>query len=134
VLKKIHHINFVVRDLVAAVQQYQYLLGLKFEYIEEHPERPVKTARCKLGDTWLVLIQPMDNKSVPGKYLTKNGEGLFLISYEVENVVKQIDEINRKGDHMTDQQPRTGISNWQVADLKTDSMFGALTQICEEKS
>jgi methylmalonyl-CoA/ethylmalonyl-CoA epimerase len=60
-LKRVHHINFVVHDLQQAVTKYQALFGLNdFEFLE-HPHRPVKTARVKIGETWLVLLQPLDD-------------------------------------------------------------------------
>lgn len=131
-LKRIHHINFVVRDLDTAVKKYESLFGMKFREIEEHPERPVKIARHKIGDVWLVLVQPLDMDSVPGKILKQKGEGFFLISYEVEDVSGAINLIESKEGNMIDRQPRRGISNWRVADMNADSMFGVLTQLCEE--
>ena len=60
-LKRIHHINFIVEDLNAAVKQYDKLFNMKFQDVEYHPERPVKVARYKIGDVWLVLVQPIVN-------------------------------------------------------------------------
>ena len=76
----IHHINFIVKDLDSATTQYRKRLNLgEFTY-DELAQRAVKTARIKLGDTWLVLVQPLDQDSVPAKFLKENGEGFFLIS------------------------------------------------------
>ncbi len=130
--KRIHHINFVVRDLEHAVAQYENLSGVQFEYIEDHPTRLVKTARIKLSEVWLVLVQPMDMDSVPGRVLEQQGEGFFLISYMVDDIVAAIAAIKAHGGKMIDDKPRKGISNWYVADLDTSSSFGVMTQICQE--
>ena len=81
----------------------------------------------------LVLVQPLDDKSAPGKHLSQHGEGFFLISYEVEDLSMAIERIQSQGGKMEDQSPRKGISNWQVADLNKQTMFGILTQICQEE-
>jgi methylmalonyl-CoA/ethylmalonyl-CoA epimerase len=133
-MNKIHHINFVVKDLGAAVKQYEKLFGLLFENTENHPSRPVATARCKLGEVWLVLVQPLQDDCVPGKVLKEKGEGFFLISYEVDDLSKTIDNIKSQGGEMIDLEPREGISNWQVADIDPSNTFGVLTQICQESA
>jgi methylmalonyl-CoA/ethylmalonyl-CoA epimerase len=58
-VKKIHHINFLVKDLDAAEQRYRALLGLGPAIREALPERNVLTARFRLGESWLVLVQPL---------------------------------------------------------------------------
>lgn len=132
-LKRVHHINFVVHDLDAAVRKYQELFGLEnCEYLD-HPHRLVKTARFKVGETWIVLLQPLDRESSPGKHLRQHGEGFFLISYEVENLDAAMKRIKDKGGTLQDEQARVGILNWQVADIDPDSTIGAWIQLVEEK-
>lgn len=76
-LKRVHHINFVVRDLETAVSKYQSILGLQECELSEHPHRPVKTARFKVGESWIVLVQPLDEDSPPARHLQQHGEGFF---------------------------------------------------------
>ncbi len=133
-LKRVHHINFVVRDLEVAVRKYQELFGLEHcEYLD-HPHRRVKTARFKVGETWIILLQPLDSESPPGKHLQRHGEGFFLISYEVENLSAAMNSIKGNGGTLQDEQARAGILNWQVADIDPDSTIGTLIQIVEEKN
>ncbi|MFQ5660001.1 MAG: VOC family protein [Gammaproteobacteria bacterium] len=131
-LKRIHHIGFVVRNLDQAVERYEHLLGMHFDQIEEHPARPVRTARLRLGEVWLVLVQPLQMDTVPGRILQQRGEGFYIISYEVEDLPTAIRTIESRGGKMTDTVPRKGISNWRVADLERDDTLGVLTQICQE--
>jgi methylmalonyl-CoA/ethylmalonyl-CoA epimerase len=132
-LQRVHHINFVVHDLDQAVKKYQALFKLDHcEYLD-HSHRPVKTARFKLGETWIILLQPLDSESPPGKHLQQHGEGFFLISYEVKNLSTAMESIRDKGGSFRDERARAGILNWQVADMDPDSTFGARIQLLEEK-
>ena len=108
-LKRIHHIDFVVHNLEKSVKQYEQLFGIKFDIFEDHPKRPVRTARLKIGDVWLVLVQPVDMDCVPGKILEEKGEGFFLISYEVDDLSSAIDTIGSKEGQLRDKQARQGI-------------------------
>ena len=59
-MNKIHHINFVVKDLEAAVlnNMRNYLVCcLKIRKTIHLVQLSI--ARCKLGEVWLVLVQPL---------------------------------------------------------------------------
>ncbi len=133
-LKRVHHINFVVHDLETAVRKYQQLFGLDNCEFLDHPHRPVKTARFKIGESWIVLLQPLDRESPPARHLQQNGEGFFLISYEVDDLEAAMKRIENNGGTLKDTQPRPGILNWQVADLDPEDSFGSLIQLVEEKN
>ena len=133
-LKRVHHINFVVHDLEAAVTKYQELFSLENCEFLDHPHRLVKTARFKVGETWIILLQPLDSESAPGKHLQQHGEGFFLISYEVEDLSAAMKSIKDNGGTLQDEQAWPGILNWRVADIDPDSTSGALIQLVEEKN
>ena len=110
----IHHLNFIVRDLDAAIQAWERLLGLTVARRDELPERGAIAARFRLGDTWLVLVQPTRDDSVPGRFLAARGEGFFLLSLGVESLA---DELQRLGADAFSSPVRTGADGWQVRDL-----------------
>ena len=131
VLKCIHHINFIVADLDTAVDAYRSMLGLgPFEF-EELPGRGVATARVRIGDVWLVLVSPRSEDSPAAHYLETHGEGFFLMSFGVDNLEQAMAELARRGALAADSAARTGILNWQVADLDTEHRFGAKFHVTE---
>jgi len=130
-LKKIHHINFIVADLEASVQNYQNVLGLgSFEY-EDLPKRGVRTARARVGDVWIVLVSPHSKDSVAGRYLENRGEGFFLLSFGVDNLDQAMAELAQRGTVAADAATRTGLLGWQVADLKTEDSLGVRFHLTE---
>lgn len=133
-ISHIHHINFLVRDLDAAVERYQHSLGLDAFIFDSLVGRAVRTARVKLGNTWLVLVQPMDTESVPAKHLEKHGEGFFLISLATDDLEKQLEQLESRGCDMGHSQKRQGLDNWLVADLPINDFFGAQLQLTQEIS
>ena len=134
VIKNIHHINFVVHDLDTAVSRYQKVLGLGFSRRDELPDRGVITARAKLGETWLILVQPTHSDSEPGRYLAEHGEGFFLISYEVDDLLGAADDLVGKGVTFAQSEPRTGLDDWRVMDVNPDETCGVLTQLVSERT
>ncbi|MDJ0917370.1 MAG: VOC family protein [Woeseiaceae bacterium] len=125
---RIHHINFLVRDLDAAIRLYEDSMGLA-PFVEiDHAVRGSRIARSKIGETWFVLICPYDDTSVPGRHLKEHGEGFFLLSLGVDDLdehLRQLEEAER-GDI------RQGILDWTVADAGMH--FGASLQFTDERS
>ena len=132
-IKKIHHINFLVQNLQQGINQYKSLLGIDHFIIDDLPGRGVLTARAKVGESWVVLLEPVDMDGVPGQHLQKHGEGFFLISYQVDSLEQSAAHIIEKGSAMTSAESRKGLDNWHIWDINVQDTFGAQIQLCEER-
>ncbi len=130
-LKRVHHINFLVSDLEDAVKRYESALGVQAFRREELPQRKVDTARFRIGETWIVLVCPTDPDSVPGRHLAQHGEGFFLLSFEVDDLRQAADAVRSAGARVDSSGPRRGLDDWQVVDLEPGSFRGALLQLVE---
>jgi methylmalonyl-CoA/ethylmalonyl-CoA epimerase len=130
-IKRIHHINFIVHDLEAGIERYSGLLGRRFGPVEKLQQRGVRLARIKLGETWLILVQPVDPNGVPARYLEKHGEGFFLVSLEVDELRIEAEKLSVQGIGVLDSEPRQGLDDWQLMDLDPDDLFGVCVQLVE---
>jgi methylmalonyl-CoA/ethylmalonyl-CoA epimerase len=95
-------------------------------------QRGVRTARFRVGETWIVLVQPTDSEGVPGRHLEEHGEGLFLLSFEVDSVADTVSEIKARGCQFRAEQPRQGLEDWRVVDLDPEQFFGVQLQLVEQ--
>lgn len=128
-IRRIHHINFIVRDLGEAVGRYRKLFGDPVAESEELPQRGVRLARFRLADAWLILVQPLTEDSVPGRYLQQHGEGFFLLSCQVDDVRRAAEQAEAAGIGVTDMTPRHGLDDWRVIDLDPDDLLGVNIQL-----
>ena len=124
--RRVHHINFIVRDLEAAITRYEKILNMPVTLRDHLDNRGVDTARFKVGDTWIVLVQPTGSEGEPARYLRENGEGFFLMSLEVDSLA---DEAERLGSDMFHRDERPGVDDWRVRDLDPAFTFGAQLQL-----
>lgn len=125
---RIHHINFIVRDLDAAVPAWEQVLGMPVSARDHLEQRGVDIARFRLGSAWLVLVQPVRPDTSPARYLDAHGEGFFLISFGVDSLDAERD---RLGEDWFDGPVRKGLDDWQIRDLDVAQTFGALVQFTE---
>lgn len=131
-IRRIHHINFLVRDLEGAIDRYERILGRSPDKRELLEERGVETARFKVGETWIVLVKPLHVESIPGQHLERDGEGFFLISYEVDDAVAAAETLQRRGIGVLNEVPRAGLEGWRLIDLDPADTFEVVTQLTEE--
>lgn len=129
---RVHHLTFVVRDLEEAVLRYQRDLGIQSIERESVPHRGVLTARFWVGNLWFVLVQPI-SRGAPLEHLREHGEGLLLVSFQVQSLDAALAEVAARG-LTTRGQHRTGVGGWRVVDLDTPAISGAVTQLCEVQS
>jgi len=132
-LKSVHHINFLVADLESAIERYQDFFAIESLQIESLPQRGVKTARFDLNGVWIVLVQPLDDDSEPMRQLRQNGEGLYLVSFAVDDLDAATEDLTAKGAIDASSTSREGLQGWQVIDLEPDAVFGALLQLTQDR-
>jgi methylmalonyl-CoA/ethylmalonyl-CoA epimerase len=127
-LKRVHHINLLVRDLDTAVERYRSALAVQDFIFAELPTRGVRTARFKVGQSWIVLVEPVDPDGVPGRHLAEHGEGLFLLSLEVDELTPAIERCDSAG-AVVATDTRKGLEDWEVIDLDPGYFMGAALQL-----
>jgi methylmalonyl-CoA/ethylmalonyl-CoA epimerase len=133
VLEGVHHINFLVADLGLAIERYKEFFGVESMQIESLPQRGVRTARFNLNGVWIVLVQPVNDDCEPMRHLRQHGEGLYLVSFAVENLDAAIEDLAAKGAIDKSAKTREGLQGWRVIDLEPDAVFGALIQLTQDK-
>ncbi|MCB1624164.1 MAG: VOC family protein [Pseudomonadales bacterium] len=130
-LQAVHHLNLLVRDIDAAAARYTQLFGVEVGPREELAARGVVTRRFLCGPTWIVLVQPTRADTLPAKRLAERGEGLFLLSFAVQDLAVAMDAVHAAGAATTTAAPRIGLDNWRIVDIDPEDIFGADIQLCE---
>jgi methylmalonyl-CoA/ethylmalonyl-CoA epimerase len=129
--KRINHIGVAVKNLEESMRFYRDQLGFEFKGIDEVKEQKVKVAMFKIGETNIELVQATSEDSPIAKYLEKNKEGIHHICYEVDDIVKTIEELKAKGVKLINDEPKNGAHNTKVAFIHPKSSGGVLTELCE---
>ena len=93
-INKIDHICIAVRDLDAARKVWEPLLGKQAPddaYVDE-PEK-IRVARYWLGEVGFELMESTAPDGDVAKFIEKRGEGVMLVSFNVDNTRDAIDEL-----------------------------------------
>lgn len=129
--KVIDHICLAVRDLNQARRQYEQILGLELDGLYEAPSESIRVARYYLGQVALELMEPMTEDCEVARYLAKKGEGVFLMSYRVDDVQAGLGDLHRMGLPTIDQTPRKLMGNRYAFITPPNHTCGVLTEIVD---
>ena len=94
---KLDHISIAVRDLEAARRAWEPVLG-KSEpddlYVDESEK--IRVARYWIGETGFELMETTTSDGPVAEWIKKNGEGVMVISLNVNNTREAVAELQAK--------------------------------------
>jgi len=97
-VNKIDHICIAVKDLEAAKKIWEPIFGKSKpddSYVDELEK--IKVARYWLGEVGFELMESTTTDGDVAKFIEKRGEGVMVISLNVDNTRKAMDELKGKG-------------------------------------
>jgi methylmalonyl-CoA/ethylmalonyl-CoA epimerase len=97
-VNRVDHICIAVKNLEEARKKWEPVMGKSKpddEYIDE-PEK-IKVARYYLGEVGFELMESTTPDGDVAKFIEKRGEGVMLISFNVDNTKEAKLELEKKG-------------------------------------
>lgn len=95
--KRLDHIVIAVNDLEAGVAAYQKNFGLSREPAGEVPALGIRNTFMPIGDAKIEFVSPLGEKSPIAQFLTKSGEGMYLLSLDIDYLPGALTTLEAKG-------------------------------------
>src|SRR4051812_7228928 len=105
---KIEHIGIAVNSLDISVPLFEKLLNTSCYKTEMVAAENVKTAFLKTGDNKIELVESSTADGVIARYISKKGEGIHHIAFEVTNIFEEIERLKLEGFAILNEVPRNG--------------------------
>lgn len=96
-VKKIDHIAIAVNDLETAVQTFTANFGFPVTKQEDLAAFGIRNAMLQIGDAELELFTPTKADNPAAKFIAEQGEGMYVLSLEVENLAQATQALAAKG-------------------------------------
>ena len=129
-LKKIHHVGVVVRDLDQAMVLWRDTLGLHLTKSMVVEDQGVKAALLRAGETEIELLEPINPENGVGRFLAKRGGGLHHVCFETDDVARELEAARIKGIQLIDQRPRPGLAG-MICFLHPKAARGVLVEFAQ---
>lgn len=130
---KIEHLGIAVKELEQSIPLFEQLLNTPCYKTEKVESEGVNTAFFQVGDSKVELLEATREESPIAKYVTKKGEGIHHIAFEVENIEAEMKRLAALGFELLNEQPKHGADNKMVCFLHPKSTNGVLIELCQER-
>jgi methylmalonyl-CoA/ethylmalonyl-CoA epimerase len=130
----VDHICIAVNDVKKAEENYVNAFGweVAYRYVDE-PEK-IKVAGFMVGSTAIEIMEDLDGTGEVSKFVKSRGEGVMLISYNVDNCEESLEVLKRNKVKLIDQKPRWFAKyKRNFAFIHPAATHGVLTEIIDGK-
>lgn len=131
---KIEHIGIAVNDLSQACTVYEKLLGTPCYKQEAVDSEKVTTAFFSVGDHKIELLASTADDGPIAKFLTKKGEGIHHIAFEVSDIYAEMSRLRAEGFILLNEEPKKGADNKLICFVHPKATNGVLIELCQEIS
>ena len=100
--------------------------------IEDVSEQQVSTSFFKTADQKIELVAATSPSSPITKFITKKGEGIHHIAFEVDDIHSEIIRLKGEGFVPLSEEPSKGADNKWVVFFHPNTTNGVLIELCQE--
>jgi methylmalonyl-CoA/ethylmalonyl-CoA epimerase len=136
-VNKIDHICIAVKNLAEAQKVWESFLGKSGPddvYVDDAEK--IRVARYMVGEVGFELMESTTPDGEVAKFVQKRGEGIMLLSFNVDNTRAAVEELQDKGFSLIPD-PRGEIArpfrNCEFAFVRPKNLNGVLSEIIDYK-
>ena len=129
---KVEHIGIAVEALSKSVPLFESLLNCQVYKTETVESEGVKTAFLQKGETKIELLEATTPESVIARYISKRGEGIHHLAFEVADIEIEMQRLADEGFTLLNQAPKKGADNKLVCFLHPKDTNSVLIELCQE--
>lgn len=129
---RLEHIGIAVSNLEEANELMAKLFDKKPYKKESVESESVSTTFFQLGESKVELLEATNADSAIAKFISKKGQGIHHLAFEVSNIYEEIERLKNAGFILLNDQPKKGADNKLICFLHPKSTNGILVEICQE--
>ena len=128
----IDHISIAVKDLKKAEEDFKKAFGWEVDGRYSDYDEKIRVAYFMIGQTALEIMEDMDGTGEVARFIAEHGEGIMVLSMNVDNTVESLELLKRNGADLVDRKPRFAKElNRHFAFLHPRQCHGILTEIID---
>jgi methylmalonyl-CoA/ethylmalonyl-CoA epimerase len=128
-IKRLEHVAITVKDMDEARNTWMNVLGIGQEYEEQIGQ--TKLAMLPVGQTYIELLSSEGKDSPVNEWMDKNGESIWHLCFEVEDIDEAVEELKGKGVKLRNEVPMNGHGGSRIVFLDPASTGNVLIELAE---
>lgn len=128
-IKKIDHIGIAVESVEDANEFYRDILGLDLDHTETEASQKSLVAFLPVGQDLVELIEPIGEDGPVAKFLSKRGEGIHHICFEVDDIDAELTRLKKAGVELVTEDAIVVAGGNRAAFIHPHSTHGVLIEL-----
>ncbi|NBB22135.1 methylmalonyl-CoA epimerase [Runella sp. CRIBMP] len=130
----VEHLGIAVKDIAASDELFSKLFNTQPYKHEAVESEGVTTSFFKINQTKIELLEATNPDSPIAKFIEKKGEGIHHVAFEVENILAEMQRLEKEGFVLLNKTPKQGADNKLVCFLHPKGTNGVLIELCQEQT
>lgn len=130
----IDHISIAVKNIKEAEEDFRQAFGWEIDGRYADHDEKINVAFYMIGQTALEIMEDMDGTGEVAKFIDKHGEGIMVLSMNVDNTTESLALLHGNGASLIDRKPRFAKElNRYFAFLHPKQCHGVLAEVIDGK-
>ncbi len=130
----VDHISIAVKDLKEAEEDFKKAFGWEPDGHYSDFNEKIRVSYFMVGQTAVEIMEDIDGNGEVAKWIEKNGEGVMVLSFNVDSAFAGLNLLMRNGAMVLDQRPRLAKElKRHFAFLHPKVAHGVLTEVIDGK-
>ena len=130
-IKDIHHVGLVVRNLKETIETLAAVFGFEVATVVDDLAGTFRSCLLHADGTHLELIEPLDGQGSIAKFLENKGGGLHHVSLLVQDLDAELRVLKAKGVQLVDEEIKQ-VGHLRATFVHPASLQGILVELIEK--
>ena len=130
-IKKVHHIGIVVKNLDETVKLYSKMLEKQPSSQMEIAAAKIRIANYQVGGPALEFLEAGPGSPLE-EFIETRGEGIHHIAFEVDNIKSELQRLSKMGVKLVDKEPRPGPEG-KIAFVGPEGAHGVYIELVQPR-
>ena len=130
-LKKVHHVTFVVESIDDMTAYMERNFSMSPISIDEFEDRGFKSILYRIGETYVDFFEPLHDDTPMARQLAATGPGVMHVAWGVDGIDQVFADLQAKGNKMRSDAPAPSPFGYRNLNIDTGSSHGILFQLAE---
>jgi methylmalonyl-CoA/ethylmalonyl-CoA epimerase len=129
----VDHVSIAVRSIKKVEENFKMAFGWQVDgtYVDE--DEKIRVSYFLFGSTAVELMEDLDGTGEVAKFIEKHGEGVMVLSFNVDDCGEALKKLKKNGAHMIDQKPRFSKSTNRNFGFLHPKTYGFLAEVIDGK-
>ena len=128
----IEHIAIAVKDIDTSSPFWKHILQIPHRSTEVVESEGVTTDIYDTKKGKVELLESRGSDTPVGKFLSKKGEGIHHVCFEVDDIKQAIIELKLKDIQIINDEPSIGAEGYKIVFIHPKSTGGVLVELAEK--